>query len=245
MERARVVAVLKLRLGDRRLERDVPERGRLGPVRLAPAEVVQERPLRHPPRVVTDRGVQQRPVHGEADAPPHVLEGALVDLGEPLAQLDEVGPGDRYLASSARLLRRRERRVVRHRRVAAHAVDVLHPPLGRQPVVVPAERVEDRLAVHPLVAGHDVRVGVGKHVPDVQRPGHGGRRRVNGVHRLTRPGPVEPVYLVGLPAYAPYRLKSVKSGLVGDGGSAWLVGIGHVPTVLSGGERPSSFTWAR
>ena len=101
MERARVVAVLKLRLGDRRLERDVPERGRLGPVRLAPGEVVQERPLRHPPRVVTDRGVEQRPVHGEADAPPHVLEGALVDLGEPLAQLDEVAPGDRYLALAA------------------------------------------------------------------------------------------------------------------------------------------------
>ena len=138
-----------------------------------------------------------------------------------------------------------KRRVVRHRRVAAHAVDVLHPPLGRQPVVVPAERVEDRLAGHPLVPGDDVRVREGEHVPDVQRPGHGGRRRVDRVHLGPRPGPVEPVYLVGLPAYAPYRLKSVESGLVGHGGSARLVGIGHVPTVLSGGDRPSLFTLAR
>ena len=105
MERAGVVAVLKLRLGDRRLERDVPQRGRLGPVRLAPGEVAQERPLRHPPRVVADRRVEQRPVHGEADAPPHLLEGALVDRGEPLAQLDEVAPGDRQLAACPARLR--------------------------------------------------------------------------------------------------------------------------------------------
>ena len=55
-------------------------------------------------------------------------------------------------------------------RVAAHPVVVLHPALGRQPVVVPADRVEHVLAAHPLVAGDQVGVGVGEHVSHVQRP---------------------------------------------------------------------------
>ena len=44
-KRARVVAGLELGLGDRRLERDVPQPGRLGLVGLAAGEVAQERLL--------------------------------------------------------------------------------------------------------------------------------------------------------------------------------------------------------
>ena len=90
-------------------------------------------------------------------------------LDELLAQLDEVGPADRDLPLRVRLLRRREVGVVGQRRVAAHAVVVLHPALGRQAVVVPAHRVEDLLAAHPLVAGDQVGVRVGEDVADVQR----------------------------------------------------------------------------
>ena len=58
--------------------------------------------------------------------------------------------------------------VVRQRRFAAHAGDVLHASFGGQAVVVPAERVEDGLAGHPLEAGDRVGVGVAEHVADVQ-----------------------------------------------------------------------------
>ena len=55
----------------------------------------------------------------------------------------------------ARLGRRLEGRIVRQRRIAAHAEVVLHAPLGRQAVVVPAHRIEDGLAAHPLEAGDE------------------------------------------------------------------------------------------
>ena len=72
-------------------------------------------------------------------------------------------PADRQLPLRIGFGRRSEVRVVRQGRVAAHAVVVLHPALGRQAVVVPADRVEDVLAAHPLVAGDQVGVGVGEH----------------------------------------------------------------------------------
>ena len=102
------------------------------------------------------------------------------------AQLDEVLPGDRHLLL-ARLRRRLERRVVRQRRVAAHPVVVLDPPLGRQAVVVPPHRVEDLAAAHALVARDGVGVRVGEHVPDVQRAAHRGRRGVDRVDLATAP----------------------------------------------------------
>jgi hypothetical protein len=43
-----------------------------------------------------------------------------------------------------------ERRVVRQRRIAADAVEVLDAPFRGQPVVVPPHRVEHRLAAHAL-----------------------------------------------------------------------------------------------
>ena len=45
---AGALAVLELGLGDRRLERDVPQARRLGRVRLAAGEVAEERPLAGP-----------------------------------------------------------------------------------------------------------------------------------------------------------------------------------------------------
>ena len=122
---------------------------------------------------------------------------------ELLAQLDEVRPADRDLLLGVRLLRRREVGVVRQRGVAADAVVVLHPALGRQAVVVPAHRVEDRLAAHPLVARDQVGVRVGEHVADVQAAAHRRRGSVDRVDVLPRLGAVEAVGVVGLPALAP------------------------------------------
>ena len=71
---------------------------------------------------------------------------------------------------------RLEVRVVRQRRVAADAVVVLHAALGGQAVVVPAHRVEDLAAAHPLEARDRVGVGVGEDVADVQRAADRRRR---------------------------------------------------------------------
>ena len=71
-------------------------------------------------------------------------------------------------------------------RLAPHAVEVLHPPLGGEAVVVPAHRIEDAPPPHALVA----RDRVGLHVPErgahVQRTTHRGRRRVDGEDALAR-----------------------------------------------------------
>ena len=75
--------------------------------------------------------------------------------------------------------REREAGLERHVGLAAHVVVVLDAALGRQPVVVPAHRVEDVQAAHALVAREHVRLGVAEDVADVERPRHGGRRRVD------------------------------------------------------------------
>ena len=108
-------------------------------------------------------------------------------------------------------------------RVAADAEVVLHPALGGQPVVVPAHRVEDRLAPHPLEAGHRVGVGVREDVADVQRARHRGRRGVDGEHpvaggrsgrrRRCRPPPS---------GRRPGGLEAFQAGLLGDAGGAVL-----------------------
>ncbi|MPM33538.1 hypothetical protein SDC9_80114 [bioreactor metagenome] len=218
---AGVVAGLELRLGDRGLESDVPHRRRLGHVRLAAPEVVQEGPLGDGLRLVGDRRVEQAPVDRQADVLPEVLEDLLVQGGQPVAQLDEVAAADRHLALGVRLGRRGEVRVVRDRRVAPYAVVVLHPPLGRQAVVVPADRVEHLLAAHPLVAGDDVGVRVGEHVADMQGAGDRGRRGVDGEHRGARHGPVEGVRPALVPAAAPGVLEPFQSGLLRYSGLAY------------------------
>ena len=89
-------------------------------------------------------------------------------MGERVAQFHEVGSADPQLMLWVRLLRWREVLLVRHRRVAAHAVKVLYPALGRQAVVVPSDRIEDVLASHPLEARNQIGVGVGEDMADVQ-----------------------------------------------------------------------------
>src|SRR6202050_5737182 len=73
---------------------------------------------------------------------------------------------------------RGETRVVGQPRFAPHAVVVLYPALGRQPVVVPPDRVEDLLAAHPPEAREQVGVSVRKGVPDMHLTDGGQRGSV-------------------------------------------------------------------
>ena len=197
MVRARHVLVDQFGLGDRGAEVDVPQRRRLLLVRLAASQVAQERRLAGADGLVADRLVEVVPVDREAEAAEQLLEGDLVVGHEPLAQLDEVRSADRDLVLRVGLGRRLEVGVERQRRVAADAEEVLDAPLGGQAVVVPADRVEDVAAAHPLVAGDGVGVGVAEDVSDVQRAGDGGRRRVDREDRVTAGGAVERVRAVG------------------------------------------------
>src|SRR5204862_305423 len=97
---------------------------------------------------------------------------------------------------------RLEIRVVGQRRIAADLEEVLHPALGGQAVVVPAHRVDHRLAAHPLEPRDQVGVRVREEAAQVQGPGYGGRRGGDRVYarpvRLTRshtasPSTVQPL----------------------------------------------------
>ena len=96
-----------------------------------------------------------------------------------------------------------ERRVVRQRRIAAHAVVVLHAALGRQAVVVPPHRIEHRLAAHALKARDEVGVREREDVADVQRSADGRRRRVDRKHLRRGLRPVEPVDALIFPPRRP------------------------------------------
>jgi hypothetical protein len=151
------VAILELRLGDCGSKVHVPERRRFDLIREAALELVQERQLRHALRFLANRGVGHRPVHRQAQISPQRFERLFVLVRQSVAQLDEVRPRhrDRRLG---RLGRRRERRIVGQRRIAAHAVVVLHAAFGRQAVVVPPHRVEHLFAAHPLKASDQIGV---------------------------------------------------------------------------------------
>ncbi len=210
--RARHLAVLELGLRDRGAEVDVPERRRLGLVRLAAGEVAQERALRRraarrSPIVV----YVMRPVDRETE------RGATAPRTSARPRRRAARTARRSSAARSRSAcfggfgRRRERRVVRQRRVAADAVVVLHPALGGQAVVVPAHRVEDLVAPHAPVAGDGVGVRVDEHGAHVQRPAHRRRRRVDGEDLGAALRPVEPVGAVGLPARRPLLLEPVEA----------------------------------
>ena len=184
---ARHLPVFQFGLGHRGLEGHVPQGRALRQVRLAPGQVAQERALRGGPRVLVDGLVLGGPVHRQPQPPPDLLERLLVQAGQPLAQGHEVAPGDAHRLAR-RPVRRHERRVVAERRVTPHVEVVLHPALGGQAVVVPADRVEHGLAAHPLEPRDRVGVGERADVPDVQRPADGQRGSVNGEDRLTRAG---------------------------------------------------------
>ncbi len=241
--RAGHLAVLELGLGDGRLEVHVPQRGRLELVGLPLREQPQEGQLRNALGARADGRVGHRPVDREPEVLPEVLERLLVFLGEARAQLDEVGPRhrDRLLARGGRRL---ERRVVRQRRIAAHAVVVLDAPLGGQPVVVPPHRIAHRVATHALVAGDDVGVGVGEDVPHVQRAADGRGRRVDGIDLVARASPVEPVHAVGLPPGLPLRFEALEGRLFGNVVGRRLAGhLGHHPVIVGGA--PSARKGAR
>ena len=205
-------AVLDLRLGHRRAEVHVPQRGRLDLVDLPLAEQVEEAPLRRAARVLVDRRVLEAPVDRQGEPAPQSLERLLVLDGEGEAQLDEVGPRHlpgRQLARGVVRHAEGQPRLVRHVRLALHVEVVLDPALGRQAVVVPAHRVEHVLPAHAVVAREHVRLRVAEHVPDVQRAGNGRRRRVDDV-RLARPRLVEAVDPPLLPDPVPLVLRVLR-----------------------------------
>ena len=176
--------VLHVGLGHAGLAGGAPQGGRLLAVDVAPFQEVQERGLGDAPGAVVDGGVDEAPIHGEAEALPEPLELLLHLAGEGEAGLDEGLTPDV---------------------AGADAGAVLGEDLGRQAVVVEAEGVEDLLALHAVVADHDVRVGVGVDVADVDAPGDGGRRGVHGVGRAGVLG-VEAVDPAGVPAPLQLRL---------------------------------------
>jgi hypothetical protein len=182
MEGALDRPVLDLGLRDRGLEVNVPHGRGLDAVDVALLEEVPEGELREGPAARVDGGVLLAPVDREPEPPPERLEGLLVLARQLEAEVDEVPPRD----APRRLLQPRPRRRIEAEvglvvgvGVAAHVVVVLHAPLGREPVVVPPHGVEDVAAAHALVAGDDVGVRVAEDVADVERPRHGGRRRVD------------------------------------------------------------------
>ena len=180
--------VLQLGLGDGGLEVDVPQRGRLGGVGLAPCQEAQESPSGRP------GGPLRRSSCSAGSSRPRGPGAgtALRSLARPrprgvrTARRNSAGE----TATACRSLARppsaggREAGLVGQRRVAADAVVVLDPALGGQPVVVPAHRVEDLVAAHPLVAGDGVGVGEREDVADVQRPADRRGRRVDRVDLL-------------------------------------------------------------
>ena len=240
---AGALPVLELGLGDRGLERDVPQRGRLGDVGLAPGEVAQERGLRRAPGMAVDGGVGERPVDRQPEVAPELLEGLLVLGRERLAQLDEVAPGDGP-GRCGRLCGRREVGVVGEGGVAGHAVEVLDPPLGGQAVVVPAHRVEDLGAPHAPIAGDRVGVGVGEDVADVEGARHRRRRGVDGVDLRPGLGAVEAVGAAPVPRPRPSaargrRGRACRAQPCGEAtaraGGRWRPGPGRRPAAWRGG----------
>jgi hypothetical protein len=159
------------------------------------------------------------PVDRQTEPLQESFEDLFVDLDEFVAEFEEVRArdGDRVVVLGRIPAERRfESLDVVLGGVAPHAVVVLHATLGGQAVVVPAHRVEDRLAAHALVAGDDVGVGVAEHVAHVQRAAHGGRRRVDGEHALAIYRRVETVRAIGVPLGGPAVLDAVERRLVGD-----------------------------
>ncbi len=216
---ARTLAVLHLGLRDRGAEVDVPERRCLLAVGLAAGDVAQERPLAGTTRALVDGGVLVVPVDRQTEALEQVFEDLLVEFDQFVAELEEVRARDRNGVVVLRRVaaeRGFEALDVVLAGVAAHPVVVLDAALSGQAVVVPAHRVEDGLAAHALEAGDRVGVGVAEHVAHVQRPAHGGRRRVDGEHALAGDRRVEAIRAVGVPLGSPALLDAVERRLVGD-----------------------------
>jgi hypothetical protein len=221
------IPVHDLRLGHRRLEVHVPHRGRRLLVDEALLDEVEERELGDATAVLVDGRVLAGPVEREAEPPPEALERLLVLGGHERAGLDEAPPRDQLrlrLPLPDALPARRvglPLGVERDLRLAADPEEVLHAPLGRQAVVVPAHRERDVHALHALVAHDQVLVRVAEDVADVQLPGDRRRRRVHHERLLARPARVPTVDGPLLPPRAPALLRG---GVV-----VLLRQIGHGP----------------
>ena len=205
-----VLPRLELGLGDRGLEGDIPQRRSVRQIGLTARVVVQECPLGDRLCLVRDRAVQRVPVDRQADMAPQILEDLLVDGRQLETQLHEVAAADRDGVLLVGLGGRGEVRIVGQRRLAAHAVEVLDAPFGGQPVVVPAHRVEDVLAAHPLVASDQIGVGVAENVADVQRTGHRGRGSIDRIDLLAGFRPAEGVGALIAPAGGPPVLEALQ-----------------------------------
>ena len=189
VEGTRPLPILQLGLGDRGLVGHVPERRRLGHVRLAARQVAQERLLRGGARAARrwsrTCSVQSTDRPSRRNSASKTCSSSAVSRSHSSMKFcREIATG----CFGSGVAGGSKSGVVRQRRVALDAEVVLHPALGRQAVVVPAHRVEHGLAAHPLEAGDDVGVGVGEHVADVQRTAHGRRRGVDRVDVLPRSG---------------------------------------------------------
>ena len=183
MIRGGPLTVFHLGLGDGSPEINVPQcRGFLA-VGLAALHVPQEGALADAAAALVDGGVVLLPVDADAEAAVKGFEDLLVLLDEFVAQFQEIRSRDRHGLVLLRWVaaeRRLEAGFVGVARVATHAKKILHATFGGQAVVVPPHRVEDLLALHPLVAGDDVGVGVAEDVTHVQRPADGGGWGVDG-----------------------------------------------------------------
>ena len=136
-----------------------------------------------------------------------VLDGQLVHSSMKFGRETEIGCLSGFSGGV-------KRRVVRQRRIAAHAEVVLHATLGRQPVVVPPHRIEDFLAAHALIARDDVGVREGEDVADVQRAADRRRRRVDRVHLLARDASDRTVGAVALPARGQFLFEPLEGRLL-------------------------------
>ena len=215
MVRAGLLAIFELRLRHRRAEVDVPQGRRFELVGEVAPQQPKKRQLRHPLRAPVDGGVGHRPVHRQSEISPEVFEDLLVLGGQPRTQLDKVRARHRD-GVLPRLVRGRERGVVRQRRIAPHAVVILHASLRRQAVVVPSHRIEHGLPAHPLEPRNHIGVGVGEDVPHVQRAADGRRRRVDRKDVGARTGAIEGVDAAGVPARHPLLFEPFEGGFVGD-----------------------------
>ena len=108
--------------------------------------------------------------------------------------------------------------VIRQRGVAAHAEIVLHPAFGGQAVVVPPHGVKNFFALHALVAGDGVSVGVGKNMAHVERTADRGWRGVNGEHLGSGFAAVKAKSVLVFPGDVPFLLNPFEGWLGRDGG---------------------------
>ena len=129
-----------------------------------------------------------------------------------MTEIDEVPSRERQRVLSCRRLEGIgvERGVGRDAGIATNAEVVLDAALGGQPVVVPADRVEDLPASHPLEPRDEIGVRVRHHVTDVERTADRGRRGVDRVDLRAAFRPVETIRTAAIPPLGPLRLEAIQ-----------------------------------